>query len=363
MFLPAELDFGLNMIRFAFANEPLVVSPVSMIFALAMIRLGAKGPTRSQINSVISKEASDDDIDGYYPSLFSHLQNASGGVKTHIANGFFLDKNFYVEKEYERKIRKDYNARVQALDFRMKERAAKVINDFVSGQTKGKIRDIVKTDSIQGAYSLVLNAIYFHADWHERFYKGFNTKKMFYRQEGEGREMEFMQAFNVYRLYAEDDEIEVLSLQYADTSYAFNIFLPKTRFDFSNMRWNLTAKRIEDLLSKLDQTYMTILIPKMKIETNLKLKEILPPMGISNIFNYNADLSGIVQRPQLQISEVTHDAIIEVDEDGTTAAAATKFKAEWKSLKVSVPIEFRADHPFIFILTKDKNPLFMGQFL
>nr|CDJ87156.1 Protease inhibitor I4 domain containing protein [Haemonchus contortus] len=257
MFLPAELEFGLNMIRFAFANEPLVVSPVSMIFALAMIRLGSKGPTRSQINSVISKEASDDDIDDYYPKLYSHLQNASGGVKTHIANGFFLDKNFYVEKEYERKIRKDYNARVQALDLRMKERAAKVINDFVSGQTKGKIRDIVGRDSIQGAYSLVVNAIYFHADWHEKFYKGFNTKKMFYRLEGEGREMEFMQAFNVYRLYAEDDEIQVLSLQYADTSYAFNIFLPKIRFDFSNMRWNLTAKRIEELLSKLDQTYMT----------------------------------------------------------------------------------------------------------
>ncbi|VDO74561.1 unnamed protein product [Haemonchus placei] len=300
MFLPAELEFGLNMIRFAFANEPLVVSPVSMIFALAMIRLGAKGPTRSQINSVISRDASDDEIDDYYPSLYSHLQNASGGVKTNIANGFFLDKNFYIEKEYERKIRKDYNARVQALDFRMKEKTAK---------------------------------------------------------------MEFMQAFNVYRLYAEDDEIQVLSLQYADTSYAFNIFLPKTRFDFSNMRWSLTAKQIKELLSKLDQTYMTIMIPKMKIETNLKLKEILPSMGISNIFNHHADLSGITQTTPLHISEVTHDAIIEVDEDGTTAAAATKFKAEWKSLKVTVPIEFIADHPFMFILTKDKNPLFMGQFL
>ncbi|VDO17183.1 unnamed protein product [Haemonchus placei] len=130
--------------------------------------------------------------------------------------------------------------------------------------------------------------------------------------------MEFMQAFNVYRLYAEDDEIQVLSLQYADTSYAFNIFLPKTRFDFSNMRWSLTAKQIKELLSKLDQTYMTIMIPKMKIETNLKLKEILPSMGISNIFNHHADLSGITETPPLQISEVTHDAIIEVNYSEST---------------------------------------------
>ncbi|KAK6028099.1 hypothetical protein OSTOST_05863, partial [Ostertagia ostertagi] len=107
----------------------------------------------------------------------------------------------------------------------------------------------------------------------------------------------------------------------------------------------------------------------MKIETTFKLKEALSSLGISDIFGFNADLSGIAEPPPPLISQATHKAIIEASfyvlliEDGTTAAAATLFKAQWKSLRVTVPIEFRADHPFLFILTKDKNPLFMGQFM
>ncbi|KAK6023167.1 serine proteinase inhibitor [Ostertagia ostertagi] len=188
---------------------------------------------------------------------------------------------------------------------------------------------------------------------------------------------------------------------YVDRSYALNIFLPKTRFGLSEIQWKLTGDRIEKLLSELDQAYVSVCrgcvffmcmsrvpihiynmiyskssseskefrlfwqvtIPKMKIETTFELKEALSSLGISDIFGFNADLSGIADPPPPLISQATHKAIIEVDEDGTTAAAATLFKAQWKSLRVTVPIEFRADHPFLFILTKDKNPLFMGQFM
>ncbi|VDM68299.1 unnamed protein product [Strongylus vulgaris] len=104
-------------------------------------------------------------------------------------------------------------------------------------------------------------------------------------------------------------------------------------------------------------------IPKMKIETDFKLKEALIALGVSEMFSDNADLSGISSMNQLKVSDAAHKAIIEVDEEGTTAAAATAIKMVAESARMDDPIMFIADHPFIFILTKNKHPLFMGQFM
>ncbi|VDL66994.1 unnamed protein product [Nippostrongylus brasiliensis] len=101
----------------------------------------------------------------------------------------------------------------------------------------------------------------------------------------------------------------------------------------------------------------------MKIDTDFKLKEALIAMGLTEMFTDKADFSGITKSPPLKISDAAHRAIIEVDEDGTTAAAATVLGAVNARRRVAQPKIFNADHPFWFILTKDNNPLFMGQFV
>ncbi|ETN83762.1 hypothetical protein NECAME_17347 [Necator americanus] len=165
-FLIAETDFGLNMMRQAPATESLVVSPISVIFALGMIQLGAKGKTKTQINQLISKESSDTDIINYYSNLSSQIQNATNGVSTRIANGFFLNKQFAISDQYRGDIAKKYAALIQSVDFTNQQQAA---------------------------------------------------------------EITFMNDFGVYRLYTEDQDVQVLSLSYKDPSYAFNIFLPKQK--------------------------------------------------------------------------------------------------------------------------------------
>ncbi|VDO66968.1 unnamed protein product [Heligmosomoides polygyrus] len=102
-------------------------------------------------------------------------------------------------------------------------------------------------------------------------------------------------------------------------------------------------------------------IPKMEITTNFNLKEALIAMGVTAAFSDSADLSGITKKPPLMISEAAHRAVIQVDEDGTTAAAATVLGLAGSAF-VENPKQFVADHAFLFILTKDRNPLFMGQF-
>ncbi|CAJ0589427.1 unnamed protein product [Cylicocyclus nassatus] len=101
----------------------------------------------------------------------------------------------------------------------------------------------------------------------------------------------------------------------------------------------------------------------MKIETDFKLKEALLAMGVTEMFSKKADLTGITSAPPLRVSDAAHKAIIEVDEEGTTAAAATAFKIVPESAVADESIKFIANHPFIFILTKNKHPLFMGQFV
>ncbi|KAK5970082.1 Serine proteinase inhibitor [Trichostrongylus colubriformis] len=378
MYLTAEADFGLNMLRHAPANESLVVSPLSVIFALAMVQMGAKGTTKSQINDVLSKGSSDSEIVEHYSDLSSQIRKARNGVKSRIANGFFLDKQFAIEEDYKESIKESYNAKVKALNFDKADKAAKIIDGIISNKTEGRIKDMVNEDMVRGAYSLIVNAIYFTAEWQEKFYKSASSNKTFHSIAGDKRKFssmsewrrhlgwrrdELMNEFEEHRLYAEDDDFQVLSLPYSDTSFAFNIFLLKKRFGLRALRSKLVGEIIQQLLSTLKKTYISITIPKMKIETDFKLKEALIAMKVSEMFTDNVDLSGITKEAPLQISDAAHRAIIDVNEEGTTAAAATLFKAIPLSAVMAEPVKFRANHPFLFILTKDNHPLFMGQFV
>ncbi|WKY13055.1 hypothetical protein Q1695_004121 [Nippostrongylus brasiliensis] len=359
MLLTAETDFGANMLRQSSATETLVVSPISVIFALAMVHAGAKGTTKSQILNAIAKGESDSAFQDYYSKLASEIRNAKN-VTADIANGFFLNKQFAIDKSYENTITTKYSAKVQSLDF--DKSSFQTIDNFISETTRGKIHDMVKADAVAGAFSVIVNAIYFKGKWLTSFEKRSTFKQTFYSSAENSRQIDFMNAYDRHQLYAEDDDVQVLSLPYTDSSFAFIIILPKERFGLAQLRSKLTGSRIQGLLSRLSSARVTYAVPKMKIETDFQLQQALEAMGITQMFTDYADLSGITQEHPLQVSRAAHRALIEVDEEGTTAAAATAFVVFAPAMARPVPKIFRADHPFWFILTKDKNPLFMGQF-
>ncbi|WKY13020.1 hypothetical protein Q1695_004105 [Nippostrongylus brasiliensis] len=362
MFLELETDFGLSLIRHAPANMSVVVSPLSVIFALAMVEAGAKGRTKSQIDNVLFKGLAEDKIHAHYATLLENIRRAEEGTKTNIANGLFVNKQYHIEEDYARTISKKFAASVRSLDFDHADEAAKIIDGFVSNSTEGKIEGMVTADSLQGIDSLLVNAIHFRAEWLMKFDPVSNKIRTFYSSEGNKRKIEFMTQEEEWLMYAEDDLVEVIALEYQDPTYAFNIILPKARFGLANCRSKLTGKRIQELLGNMTETYFNCSIPKMKIETDFKLKEALVSIGISDMFSETADLTGISKKPPLLVSAASHKAIIEVDEDGTTAAAVTLNKMIPLSALFIKPKVFIADHPFMFVLTKDKSPLFIGQF-
>ncbi|EYC45619.1 hypothetical protein Y032_0421g1164 [Ancylostoma ceylanicum] len=364
-FLNAETDFGLHMLRQSPVNEQLVVSPISVIFALAMVQAGAKGKTKNQINQVISNGATDDAIVDFYSNLAKDTLKASNGVKTTIANAFFMDKKYTIEKPYADTITKKYSAKVEALDFGQAKQTAQTIDAFVSENTAGKIKNFITEDTVKDAFSLIINAVYFTAKWEFEFSKDSTSKKKFYSTSTSNKEwiIRCICKYREFRYYTEDSDMQVLSLRYRDTSYAFNIILPKERFGLDALRKKLNGADIQKALSQLRRTYITISVPKMKIDTDFKLKEALISMGVTEMFSDKADLTGISKAGPLKVSDAAHRAIIEVDEEGTTAAAVSSFRVMLMSAIVGEPENFVADHPFIFILTKDNNPLFMGQFV
>ncbi|VDM63978.1 unnamed protein product [Angiostrongylus costaricensis] len=197
------------MLRHALLNESAVVSPISVIFTLVMLQTGANGITKMQINELIAKA-----------TLFG--------------------KQFNVQKDYMDRIVEKYHSQVDALDFSKLQEAAEVINGFVNKSTEGKIRDLVNADTVKvDAVSLVVDAIYFTAEWLQKFYSSSNSSEVFYSAENVSRGVEFMNDFQVHGQYAEDDEVEVLSLPYQDDSYAFNIILPKKRWLVTTLRFSI----------------------------------------------------------------------------------------------------------------------------
>ncbi|EYC45623.1 hypothetical protein Y032_0421g1165 [Ancylostoma ceylanicum] len=271
-------------------------------------------------------EATDDQIVEFYSNLAKITLTPTNGVNTRIANAFFMDKKFSIEKQYADTIKREYSAKVEALDFEQAKQAAETIDEFVSKTTEGKIKHFITEDLVSEALSLIVNAIYFKSKWKHEFSKDSTTNKTFYSSANSKKEIEFLNERDAFRNYAEDEDMEVLSLPYNDKSYAFNIILPKKRFGLNELRGKLSGALIQKLLAKLQPTILTISFPKINIETDFKLKEALIAMGVTEMFSDSADLTGIAKFPPLTVSKAAHKAIIEVDESGTVAAAVTVFK-------------------------------------
>ncbi|VDL66901.1 unnamed protein product [Nippostrongylus brasiliensis] len=185
-----ETDFGLNLLRQqSNMNDSVVLSPISVIFALAMVHAGARGSTKSQITSVIGPGNSDGEIQNYYSNLSTQVLNASNDVQTKIANGFFLNKQFTINETYESTIETAYSAEIQSTDFAAADKAAGIINDFISNATEGKISNMVTADSVQDAFAVIVNAIYFYAKWLKPFSKDSSENGTFCAADGSNREV------------------------------------------------------------------------------------------------------------------------------------------------------------------------------
>ena len=255
-----------------------------------------------------------------------------------------------------------------------------LVNKWVKNQTHNLIDSIMDAPPDPNASALILNSIHFQGKWEVPFSNTSNRNYTFFNHGVTGKETEFLIKYNKHFPYKEltiaGEAVQAVELAYNADSISMFIILPQNRDGLNKIlasnNTNADLKSAIDSLSDLqDRPEVIINIPKFRLATKYSLKNTLPALGIRNIFSPGqADFSGInanegIKQEDLYVSEVTHKAVISVDEDGTEAAAVTRvdvdlFRARFP---VAAPKVFRADHPFLFFI-KDKSSgivLFIGK--
>jgi serpin B len=260
-----------------------------------------------------------------------------------------------------------YDAKLEQVDFQTQaESARKEINDWVSDKTKGKIADLIGPGVLNAATRLALvNAIYFKGRWLHEFKKVRTKDQPFFfnRDEKVVRTMLMNQSARFG--YAETDSLQLLEMPYMGGDVSMVVLLPKEKGGLKALENSLTQKHLNDWLAQVSPHEVNVFLPKFKMTQEFGLARTLQAMGMTAAFSPpRADFSDMDGAKDLYISAVVHKAFVEVNEEGTEAAAATAVGVSRSAMQRPQPMPFfRADHPFLFLIrdTHSGSILFMGR--
>uniref|UniRef100_A0A8C0U3L3 Leukocyte elastase inhibitor n=1 Tax=Cyanistes caeruleus TaxID=156563 RepID=A0A8C0U3L3_CYACU len=370
----ANTTFAVDLLRMLCekkSGQNVFFSPFSISSALSMVLLGSKGSTEAQISKVLSLSSTQDAHNGYQ-SLLSEINDPNTKYILRTANRLYGEKTLEFLPSFIESSQKSYHAGLEQMDFlHAWEDSRRQINGWVEEKTEGKIQNLLAEGTLNSFTRLVLvNAIYFKGNWEEQFNKKSTTEWEFRINKNETRpvQMMFKEAhFNM--TYIGDFQTKILELPYVGNELSMIILLPDSIQDGSTglekLERELTYEKLIDWINPemMDSTKVRVSLPRFKLEENYDLKPLLRSMGMLDAFDSGkADFSGISSGNELVLSEVVHKSFVEVNEEGTEAAAATAAVMMMRCA-MRVP-EFTADHPFLFFIrhNKTRSILFCGRF-
>ncbi len=346
-------------------NKNIFFSPYSMSVALAMTYEGAEGKTAKEMQETFHFPEDNETRQSGFAGIHNSLNKKDKEYQLHTTNALWAENTYEFKKEYFDLISKYYGGEVTSLDFlNKKEESRLTINKWVEDWTNDKIKDLIPSNSITPLTRLVLtNAIYFKGDWAKQFDKKDTRKESFKISENNeiktdmmkitGEEAEFY--------YMEDDEVQVLKMFYEGNDLSMLVILPKedSLVSIENI---INNEKLLNWKSKLVHLRANVYLPKFTFESKYFMNEMLKEMGMPTAFSESADFSGMDGTLRLYISDIIHQAFVEVNEEGTEAVAATAVIATEKSISPNFKV-FKADHPFIFLIQEEEtgNILFMGR--
>merc|ERR1719219_223651 len=265
-------------------------------------------------------------------------------------------KECQVLEEFQTCLQENYHADMSSVDFAENEKAARTINDWVKSQTRGKITDLIPADSLNALTRLVLvNAVYFKADWAAQFDKDCTAPGRFWVAETESKEVPMMSLMGHKMNFANLDQLDcsVVELPYKGERIVMQLVLPKEKTGVFALENKLGEVDLQTLFSENKKNRKVDLsLPRFKLSHSLALSDSLQQMGMEDMFSDKADLSGITGARDLYVSSVVQKVFVEVNEEGSEAAAATGVMVMMRSMPAPNQM-FNVDHPFIFII-RDK---------
>ena len=340
-------------------------SPYSISTALAMTYEGARGKTADEMQAVFHFPKDETLRRNSFLESYNGINKEGKAYTLKTANALWAQKDYPFLDSYFSLVKQYYGGNVTNLDFAgQTEESRLTINKWVEEQTNNKIKDLIPKGILDSLTRLVLtNAIYFKGMWVMQFDKAKTIEKDFEISPGKTVKAMMMSLTGeeaVFK-YAEEEDLQVLELPYKGEELSMLILLPK-KGGMDSLEAILNAQQISELRKGLHKQRVDVYLPKFKFETKYFMKDTLKKMGMPTAFSMAADFSGMNGKKELYIYQVIHQAFVEVNEEGTEAAAATAVVMRLKSM-APMKIIFNADHPFIFLIQeKDTgNILFLGR--
>lgn len=340
-------------------SENIMISPLSISYALSMTLNGANGSTRdSMMNALRYYNLDIDDINNSYKDLTQSLMNVDERVVMEIANSVWVENRLNVKEEFINALKNYFDAEGYQFDI-SDPGIVDVINKWIEDHTHGKIKDMVDELS-DDVVMLLVNAIYFNGKWRYKFDEDQTTDMTFYKKGDTEVMVPMMNQTTTLKVGGTEDLI-IAELPYGQGNFVMDVILPQNGNSISDIMPLLNSETWNSWIGELNEREVNIFMPRFKYEYKKGLVDILTSMGMGIAFSGAADFSNISDQ-QLFISEVLHQTFIETKEEGTEAAAATVVIMELTSVGPTGPLTISLDRPFLYIIRESSTNaiLFMG---
>ncbi|MER3473188.1 MAG: proteinase inhibitor I4 serpin [Armatimonadota bacterium] len=363
--IDANNQFGFALLRALREKDKeknVLLSPTSITLALAMTYNGAAGETEQAMAKTLSLEGMDrETLNQAMLDLRQSLQSADPKVELTIANSLWARQGIAFKQSFLETNRRYFGAQVSVLDF-SDPNAPQTINRWVENSTKGKIKRIV--DNIPPrTVMFLLNAIYFNGKWQKPFDKTLTQQKPFHLVNGEQKPVPMMQQTGRFA-YLKGEGFQMVSLPYGGGRLSMVVALPDEGVSLHEWMGTLSAEKWKEWTSRLAMTDGEVQLPRFKADYDKTLNDALKALGMEVAFIPDrADFSGMREERDLFIEKVHHKAVVEVNEEGTEAAAVTSVQVEVTSVQQPrPPFKMVVDRPFLFAIrdTRTGIVLFIG---
>ena len=357
-------DFACNLLRTIHelngGDGSIVVSPISVGYLLGMLHEGADGETRQQINNVLGMGGSVQDINEYFKRIMNDAPNVDTTVTVKTANCLFVISGYRLITQYRVDMRNYYNALTEAVNYNGAS-IVDVINNWCKKNTEGMIPEILKVGDLNpNRVMYLLNAVYFKASWTKNFDPNQTRDKDFTKLDGTKVMLPMMHR-ETKAAYGKNDLCKLLRLPYGNGSYSMVVLLPNEGKTVGDVIKSLSAQSLEKQLHQMRSTRVDILLPRFTAENETNLAPILSTMGMPRAFSQRAaEFPNMVQKQNndddidLYVSLMKQKAKIEVNEEGTKAAAVTVAEMSTRSVALNPPQieEFHATRPFVYYIVE-----------
>ncbi|XP_010706723.1 ovalbumin isoform X1 [Meleagris gallopavo] len=359
------------------ANENIFYSPFTIISALAMVYLGAKDSTRTQINKVVrfdklpgfgdSVEAQCGTSVNVHSSLrdiLNQITKPNDVYSFSLASRLYAEETYPILPEYLQCVKELYRGGLESINFQTAaDQARGLINSWVESQTNGMIKNVLQPSSVDSQTAMVLvNAIVFKGLW-EKAFKDEDTQAIPFRvTEQESKPVQMMYQIGLFKVASmASEKMKILELPFASGTMSMWVLLPDEVSGLEQLETTISFEKMTEWISSniMEERRIKVYLPRMKMEEKYNLTSVLMAMGITDLFSSSANLSGISSAGSLKISQAVHAAYAEIYEAGREVIGSAEAGAD----ATSVSEEFRVDHPFLYCIKHNltNSILFFGR--